>query len=77
MMPIGTSSIPARTLNAARQQEVDVRLFQLQLARFFQSLDERVLELELADEANARREAVVEEQHEAMEVETPSSARAC
>ena len=51
-MPTGISSMPARTLNAARQQEVDVGLFQLQLAAFLEALDERVLELELADEAD-------------------------
>ena len=55
MMPSGTSIMPARMLNAARQQEVQVRLFELDLARFLEALDERVFELQLADEANARR----------------------
>ena len=52
-----------------RQQEIDVRLFELELAAFFQSFDERVLQLELGDEANPRREAVIDDQHEAVEVE--------
>ena len=51
------------------EQEVEVGLFELELARFLEPLDERVFELELADEADARREAVVEQQHEAVEVE--------
>ena len=69
MMPTGTSSMPARTLNASREEEVDVRLFELELARFLEPLDERVLQLELADEPDAWRKAVVEKQDEAMEVE--------
>jgi hypothetical protein len=50
-------------------EEVQVRLLQLQLAALFQALDDRVFELELADEAQPLGEAVAEEQHEAMEVE--------
>ena len=42
-------------VEAARQQEVEVGLLELELARLFEALDERVLELELADEADARR----------------------
>ena len=56
-------------VEAARQQEVDVGLLELQLARLFEPLDERVFELELADEPDAIAEAVGDEQHEAMEVE--------
>ncbi len=37
----------------ARQQEVDIGLLELQLAGLLEALDERVLELELADEADA------------------------
>ena len=58
-------------VEAARQQEVDVGLFELQLAALLEALDERVLELELADEADLRRELVRHEQHEAVEVQPP------
>ena len=34
-------------IEAPRQQEVDVGLFQFELARLFEAFDERVLELEL------------------------------
>ena len=61
--------MPARTLKRARQQEVDVRLFELELARLFEPFDQRVLELQLADEADAVAETVRDEQHEPMEVE--------
>ena len=53
MMPIGISIMPARTLNARCEQEVHVGLLELELARFLEPFDERVLELELADEADA------------------------
>ena len=69
MMPIGTSTIPARTLNDARDQEIQIGLFELQLARFLEPLDEGVLELELADEADAVGEAMAEQQDEPVEVE--------
>ena len=55
MMPTGTSSMPARTLNARREQEVEVRLLELELARLLEAFDKRVLELQLADEPDARR----------------------
>ena len=69
MMPTGASSIPARRLNAGVDPEVQVGLFQLQLARFLEAFDQAVLELELADEAQAVAEAVVEQQDEAVEIE--------
>ena len=53
----------------ARNQKVDIRLFQLELTRFFQAFDDRMLELELPDEAQPVAEPVCDEQHEAMEVE--------
>ncbi len=56
-------------VEAARQQEVDVGLFQFQFAALFQALDERVLELEFTDEADLRGELVRHEQHEAVEVQ--------
>ena len=46
-----------------------IRLFELEFAGVLESFDEGVFELELADEAQPRREAVVEQQHETMEVE--------
>ena len=70
--------MPARTLKRAREQEVDVRLLQLELAGVLEAFDERVLELQLADEPDAVAEAVRDEQHEAMEVEPAVlEARAC
>ena len=61
--------MPARTLKPPRQQEVEVGLLELELAGFFEPFDECVLELQLADEADAVAEAVRDEQHEAVEVE--------
>ena len=58
-------------VEAAGQQEVHVRLLELELSRFLEPFDERVLELQLADEADAVAEAVRDEQHEAMKVEAP------
>ena len=61
---------PGADVERSIEQEVDVRLFELELAGFLEPLDERVFQLELADEADARRERVRDEQDEAMEVET-------
>ena len=58
-------------VEAARQQEVEICLLQLELAGLLEPFDERVLELELADESNAVAEAMRDQQHEAMEVEAP------
>ena len=71
MMPTGISIMPARTLKRARQQEIDVGLLELQLARVLEPLDQRVFELELADEPDAIAEAMRDQQDEAMEVEAP------
>ena len=57
-------------VEAARQQEVEICLLQLELAGLFQPFDQRMLELELADESNAVAEAMRDQQHEAVEVET-------
>ena len=53
MMPIGMSSMPARTLKLRDEQEVDVGLLEFELAGLFEPFDKGVLELELADEADA------------------------
>ena len=53
-----------------REQEIDVRLFELELAAFLEPFDERVLQLQLADEPDAIAEAVRDEQHEAVKIET-------
>ena len=58
-------------VEAAGQQEVQIRLLELELSRFFEPFDERMLQLQLADEADAIAEAVRDEQHETMEVEAP------
>ena len=71
MMPTGTSIMPGPHVEAARQQEVDVRLFQFELPGFFEPFDQRMLELQLADEADAVAEAVRDEQHKPMEIEAP------
>ena len=68
MMPTGASALGA-DVERARKQKVDIGLFQLRLTRFFQAFDDRMLELELPDEAQAVAEPVCDEQHEAMEVE--------
>ena len=69
MMPTGIEQHARADVERARQQEVDVGLLQLQLARLLEAFDEGVLELELADEADAVGELVRDQQHEAMEVE--------
>src|SRR6185503_17498708 len=51
------------------EAEVEVRLLDLELARFFEPFDEAVLDLDLANEPQPLGEGVVEQQHEAMEVE--------
>ena len=56
-------------VEAARQQEVHVRLFQFELAGFFEAFDQGVFELDLAHEADAIAELVRDEQDEAVEVE--------
>ncbi|MEO5819601.1 MAG: hypothetical protein ABIT71_03790 [Vicinamibacteraceae bacterium] len=56
-------------VEAPGEQEVDVRLFQLEFAALLEPLDESVLELQLTDEPDARRKLVRHEQDEAMEVE--------
>jgi hypothetical protein len=62
--------MPAAHVEAARDQEVDIRLFELQSRpSSSRPLDERVFQLELANEADAIGEAVREQQDEAMEVE--------
>ena len=53
----------------ARQQEIDVRLFELELSSNFETLNERMFQLQFADESDARREAVAQEQHESVEVD--------
>jgi len=60
---------PRPHVERAGHQEIDVRLFQLDLTVLFQSLDERMLQLELGDELNPRRKTMTDDQHEAMEVE--------
>ena len=70
MMPIGISIMPGADVERAIEQEIDVGLLELELAGFLEPFDERVLELQLADEPDARRERVRDEQDEAMEVET-------
>ena len=56
-------------VEAARQEKIEVRLLELHLAGFFQAFDKCMLQLELADEPDPRREAVIEEQHEAVKIE--------
>jgi hypothetical protein len=53
----------------AGQQEVDIRLLEFQLALLFQTLDDSVLELQLADEPDLFREGVCDQQDEAMEIQ--------
>ena len=55
-------------VEAARDQEVEIGLFELHLAGLLEALDERVLQFQLAHEPDAGREAVGEEQNEAMKV---------
>ncbi len=53
----------------AVDEEIEVRLFELELAFLFAAFDDRVLDFELRDEADAIGEAVGEEQDEAPEVD--------
>ena len=61
--------MPARKFKDGRDEEVEIRLFELELAALLQALDDGVLELELADESQPIGKAVREEQHEAVEIE--------
>ena len=56
-------------VESARQQEIDVRLLELEFAGLLETFDERVLHLELGDEANPGREAVIQDEHESVEVQ--------
>ena len=56
-------------IDAAREQEVDIRLLQFEFARLLQPLDERVFQLQFADEPEAGGKGVRNQQDEAMEVE--------
>ncbi len=62
---------PCAHVEAARQQKIDVGLFELELSGFFEPFDQRVLELQLADETDAVAEAMRDQQDEAVKVETP------
>ena len=55
-------------VETALDQKVDVRLLEFHLAGFFETLDKRVLQFELADKTDALREAVVEEQHKPVKI---------
>ncbi len=57
MMPTGHQQHAGADVEGAREEKVEIRLFELELARFFEAFDERVLELELADEAQPVAEA--------------------
>ena len=61
--------MPARKFKRRTHEEVEIRLFELELAALLQALDDGVLELELADEPQPIGEAVREEQDEAVEIE--------
>ena len=54
------------------EEHIDVRLFELQFACVLEPFDERMLEFELADETKTIREAVAENQDEAVKVEIAS-----
>ena len=60
---------PGADVERAADEKVEIRLFQLELAARFEALDERMLELDLADEADAIAEAMGHEQDEAMEID--------
>ena len=69
--PDGHEHHAGADVEAAREQEVDVGLFQLDLAGLFEACDKRVLEFELADEADALGELVGHEKDEAVEIQPP------
>ena len=69
MIPTGISIMPARTLKRRDQQEVDVRLLELQFAGFLEPFDQRVFHFQLADEPDPIAEAMGHQQDEAMEIE--------
>ena len=56
-------------VHGARDEEIDIGLFQLDLARRLEPLDKRVLELQLRHKPDPIGEAVREQQHESMKVE--------
>ena len=61
---------PGAHVERPGQQEVHVCLLQFELALLFQPLDDRMFELELADEPDTVRKGVRHEQDETMEVES-------
>ena len=62
---------PGSQVEAARHQEVDVRLFQFDGALFLETFDNGMLQLQFRDEANAGREGVAEDQDKAVEIQLP------
>ena len=61
--------MPARTLRRRDQQEVEVRLLELQFPRFLEPFHQRVFHFDFADESDPIAEAMGNQQDEAMEIE--------
>jgi len=60
---------PGPHVEAAGQKKVEVRLLELHFAALFQTCDKCVLQLELPDETNLRGKAVIEKEHEPVEID--------
>ena len=65
----GHEQLARADVEPAVDEEIEVRLFELELAFLFAAFDDRVLDFELGDEADAIGEAVGEQQHEPAEVD--------
>ena len=57
MMPDGHEHHPGAEVQRRVDEEIEIRLLELELAAFLEALDDRVLELELADEAQRGRKS--------------------
>ena len=69
MMPTGHEQLARADVEPAIDEEIEIRLLELQLALVFAAFDDRVLHLELRDEADPIREAMREQEHESAEVD--------
>ncbi len=60
---------PGAEVQRRAHEEIEIRLLELELAALLEAFDDRVLELELADEPQPIGKAVREEQHETVEIQ--------
>ena len=66
---------PGAEVEGGVDEEIEIGLLELEFSAFLEALDDRVLDLQLADEAQAIGKAVREQQHEPVEVENRRGCR--